>query len=352
VKLRVPIPANVRKLHNYYAPMEGRRGKLRLDFNENTVGCSPAVLRALRKLTAEDLAMYSEYQAPTQRLARWFGVQPNEFMLTNGADGGLQQIIATFVDQKSTVLLVEPTFVMYRFYLEMTAPRIKTLKYDNEMGFPMKAVMKELRKSPRAFFLANPNNPTGTLLYPPELERMIRSAPLTLFIIDEAYFDFSGATVVPWIRKYPNLIVARTFSKAAGLAGLRLGYLFACPEVMKLLSSTREPFPVNTAALVAAEATVKDHKNVEAYAAEVGRGREMLASALAEIGVRVFPSAGNFLLADFGRQGPRILKQMSRRGILLRDRTSDFGRPGYIRITAGTRPQMKRLIRALKKVWK
>jgi histidinol-phosphate aminotransferase len=146
--------------------------------------------------------------------------------------------------------------------------------------------------------------------------------------------------------------VARTFSKAAGLAGLRLGYLFACPEVMNLLGRTREPFPVNIAALVAAEATVRDYKNVEAYAAEVGRGREMLASALGALNVRVFPSAANFLLADFGKRAPHILKQLGKRGILLRDRTSDFKRPGFIRITAGTRPQMQRLIRALKKVWK
>jgi histidinol-phosphate aminotransferase len=351
VKLRVPIPDTVRKMPRYYAPMEGRAGKLRLDFNENTIGCSPAVLRALRKLTAEDLAMYSEYERPTARLARWFGVRPDEFMLTNGADGGLQQIVNTFVDHRCTVLLAEPTFVMYRFYVEMRGARIRVARYNSEMHFPMNQIMKELRKSPRVFFLANPNNPTGTLLYPPVLRNMLRAAPRTLFVVDEAYFDFSGATVVPWIRKYPNLIVARTFSKAAGLAGLRLGCLFACPEVMELLGRTREPFPVNIAALVAAEATVKDHKNVAAYAAEVGRGREMLASALGALDVRVFPSAANFLLADFGRRAPRILKHMTRKGILLRDRTSDFGRPGYIRITAGTRPQMRRLIRELKRIW-
>lgn len=352
MKLRVPIPAPVRRLRNYYSPIEGRAGKLRLDFNENTVGCSPAVLRAVRNLTAEQLAMYSEYQAPSLRLARWFGVRTTEFMLTNGADGGLQQIVSTFVDGRSTVLLAEPTFVMYRFYIEMTGARIRSVRYDRDMNFPISGIMNELRKSPRVFFLANPNNPTGTLVDPDSIHRMLHVAPRTLFVVDEAYFEFCGVTVLPWIRKYSNLIVARTFSKAAGLAGLRLGCLFACPEVMDLLARTREPFPVNAAALVAAEATMRNYKDVEAYATEVLRSREMLTSALGALDIRVFPSAANFLLADLGPRATRVLKELNRRGILLRDRTSDFGRPGYVRITAGTRPQMRRLIRALKQIWK
>jgi histidinol-phosphate aminotransferase len=122
--------------------------------------------------------------------------------------------------------------------------------------------------------------------------------------------------------------------------------------VIKLLGRTREPFPVNTAALVAAEATVRNHKDVAAYAAEVCKGRQLLTSALGALDVRVFPSAGNFVLADFGQRAPHILKEMSRKGILLRDRASDFGRTGYIRITAGTLPQTRRLIRELKKIWK
>jgi histidinol-phosphate aminotransferase len=215
------------------------------------------------------------------------------------------------------------------------------------MEFPAAAAMKALRKSPRLFLIANPNNPTGTLIQSDVIRRMLDAAPRTLFVLDEAYSEFSGATVLPWIRRYPNLIVVRTFSKGAGLAGLRLGCMFACPEVTALLARTREPFAVNAAALVAAEATLHDYGAVIKYAKEIGLARELLRDALVHLRVKVFPSAANFLLVDFGADAPRILRQLAKRRILLRDRTSDFGQAGYLRITVGTRPQMRRLIREL-----
>jgi histidinol-phosphate aminotransferase len=333
-----------------HVPIEGRVGALRLDFNENTVGSSAAALRAVRKLTAEQLATYPEYIAPTARMARWFGVKPNELTLTNGADGALQQIIATFAERRSLILLVDPTFVMYRFYAQLSGTRVVSLRYDSEMKFPIDAAMKALRKSPRIFLIANPNNPTGTLIPPAVIRRMLNAAPRTLFVLDEAYSEFSGVTVLPWIRRYPNLIVVRTFSKGAGLAGLRLGCMFACPEVTALHAKTREPFSVNIAAIVAAEATLRDHRTVTNYAKEIGTARELLRTALIRLRVRVFPSAANFLLADFGADAPRVLRRLAQRRILLRDRTYDFGRAGYVRITVGTRPQMRRLIKELERI--
>jgi|CZKC01.1.fsa_nt_gi histidinol-phosphate aminotransferase len=334
-----------------HVPIEGRAGALRLDFNENTVGSSAAAIRAVRKLTAEQLATYPEYITPTASMARWFGVKPNELTLTNGADGALQHIISTFVEPRSAILLVDPTFVMYRFYAQLSGAQIVALHYDSEMKFPVDPVMQALRKSPRLFLIANPNNPTGTLIQSVVIRRMLDAAPRTLFVLDEAYTEFSGVTVLPWIRRYPNLIVVRTFSKGAGLAGLRLGCMFACPEVSSLLARTREPFPVNAAAIVAAEATLRDYRAVRRYGKEVGVAREFLSNALVRFGAKVFPSAANFILADFGESAPQILRRLSKRRILLRDRTSDFGRPGYVRITIGTQSQMRRLIRELQSLF-
>jgi histidinol-phosphate aminotransferase len=347
MKLRVPVPVTTRNMRPAHTPIEERAGALRLDFNENTVGCSAVALRAVRKLTAEQIATYPEYLAPTAKMARWFGVKPAELTLTNGADGALQHIVYTFVDSQSSILLVDPTFVMYRFYAQLSGAKILSLQYDSKMKFPVGAVMKALRKSPRLFLIANPNNPTGTLIPATTIRRMLESAPRTLFVVDEAYAEFSRVTVLPWICRYPNLIVVRTFSKGAGLAGLRLGCMFACPEVTSLLAKTREPFAVNTAALVAAEATLRDYGAVKRYAKEITAARELLSKALQRFGVKVFPSGANFLLADFGDRAPRLLQQLAKRGILLRDRTSDFGRVGYVRITIGTRTQMRRLIREL-----
>jgi histidinol-phosphate aminotransferase len=347
LKVRVPIPPAIQKLSANKVSLGGRAGKLRLDFNENTEGCSSAVLRAVRSLSAEQLAMYPEYGKSTQRLARWFGVRKDELTLANGADGGLQQIVTTFVERGSTILLTKPTFVMYPFFAALAGARIQYVPYDSEMRFPLVDALKALRKSPRVFFLANPNNPTGTLVSPQIIRQMIESAPRTLFVVDEAYYEFSRVTVLPWIRRYPNLIVVRTFSKAAGLAGLRLGCLIACRELTELLARTCEPFAVNVAAVVAAEATLRNYAHVMAYAREIRASSRMLAAALARLGVRVFPSAGNFLLAYFGPRTPILLKKLERKGVLLRDRKADFGRIGFVRITLGPRKMMRQLVRAL-----
>ena len=351
VKSEVPVRLTVKRLGEYHAPIEGRAGKLRLDFNENTIGCSPAVRRALARMTRENLAMYPEYEATTRRLARFFRVRPAELVLANGADDALRLIADTYVEKGSAVLLAEPTFTMYRFYAELAGARVVALRYDHSMRFPLDQALQALRRRPRVLFLANPNNPTGTLLALESLRRILAGAPQTLVVVDEAYYEFSHATVLPWIRRFGNLVVVRTFSKAAGLAGLRLGCLFASQEVMDVMRRACSPFPVNTAALVAAEAAVRDARFVRNYAREVTRSKQALAGALERMKIPVFPSAGNFLLADFGVRAPRLLMGLERQGILLRDRSSDFGRAGYVRITVGTRAQTQRLIGALKRLW-
>jgi histidinol-phosphate aminotransferase len=350
LKLAVPIPNRIRRMPPYSAFAEGREGSLRLDFNENTVGCSPRVLRTIRTLSAERIAMYPEYEAATKRLAKYFGVRPSEMTLANGADGAIAQIAQTFLDPKSHVLEVAPTFPIYRFYLEIAGARTQTLRYDADFNFPVREVLAALRQQPRIFFLANPNNPTGTRLDRSVIRKFIEASPKTLIVLDEAYYEFSRETVLPWIRRYPNLVVLRTFSKAAGMAGLRLGCTFACEELMQWIRRIQDPFPVNVAALVAAEAVARDLVSIRRYVAEICKSRELLVTALKKLGVRTMPSAANFVLADFGADAPRILTELKKRGILLRDRAVDFGRVGFVRITVGTIAQTKRLIRELNRL--
>jgi histidinol-phosphate aminotransferase len=349
VKLRVPVSAAAQKMAPMKLPSGNRSGKLRLDFNENTVGCAPAVWRAVHRLSAEQIAMYPEYETSVKWLARWHGVRPEELTISNGADGGLRQIVDTFVDHGSSVLLAEPTFPMYRFYLDIAGAKICKIAYERDMSFPAEAALRELRRSPRAMFLANPNNPTGTLLKPTFIRRMIESAPRTLFVVDEAYYEFSGITVLPWIRRYPNLVVVRTFSKAAGLAGLRLGCILACPVVTGLLARTFEAFAINAAALVAAKAVTLHPPAIRAYTREINRSREFLARGLSELGVRVFPSAANFMLTDCGAKGPEIVKHLAHKGILVRPMS--LGQHDYVRITIGTMRQMRRVLREVKAAW-
>jgi len=351
MKIRLPVRNAILNRRTYEAPAEGRSDKVRLDFNENTAGCSPAVRRALAKLTSKQIAMYPEYQAPTKRLARYFGVRPEELLLTNGGDDALRVFFDTFVEPSTSVLVCEPTFPMYRYYAEIAGAQVRALRYGKEMQFPLDEVISALRDKPRLLFIANPNNPTGTLIRDYELRRVLKAATNTVLVMDEAYAEFSDFTALPWIRKYPQLFVARTFSKVAGLAALRLGAVIGCESSLALVRRAMPPFPVNLAALVGANAAAEDRSAMRTYVGEVKRLRAWLAGELKELGVQTFPSAGNFLLANFGPAGPALFRRLEKKGILLRDRSKDMG-PGFVRITIGTASEMHHLVRLIRKDWK
>lgn len=345
---QLPTRKALLERRTYEPPAEGRERKLRLDFNENTSGCPPAVIRALSKLSPKQIAMYPEYARPTQRLARYFGVNVDELLLANGGDDALRVFFDAFVDCGSSILICEPTFPMYRYYAEIFAANIEALRYNAEMKFPLEQAVSALKNRPRVLFIANPNNPTGTLLQACEIEAILQAATHTAVVIDEAYVEFSEVTVVPWIRKYPHLFVARTFSKAAGLAALRLGAVMACAESVSILKRGMPPFPVNLAALVAAEAVTREKKNIQRYVRENRRVRCWFAERLKTLGVKTYPSAGNFLLANFGPPGPHLFQELERKGILLRERSKDLG-PGFVRMTIGTQNEMERLVRAIRR---
>jgi histidinol-phosphate aminotransferase len=292
--------------------------------------------------------MYPEYRAITNRLAKYFGVRPQELMLTNGGDDALRVFFDAFVDAGSHILICEPTFPMYRYWAEIAGARIEVLRYTGEMQFPLDAALRALRKKPRVMFVCNPNNPTGTLVESGEIKRLLDAAMNTAIVVDEAYVEFSGATVKPWIKRYPNLFSARTFSKAAGLAALRLGAVIANGRSLALLRRAMPPFPINIAALIAAEAAVRDRNTIQKYVAEIKRLRTCFAAELSGLGITTYPSAGNFLLANFGPTGPALFKKLKRQGILLRDRSHDMG-PGFVRITIGTEKEMRQLLKAIEK---
>jgi len=201
---------------------------------------------------------------------------------------------------------------------------------------------------PRVLFLCNPNNPTGTLLEKSVIESILKVATHTAVVVDEAYAEFSGVTVVPWINQYPQLFVARTFSKAAGLAGLRLGAVIACAESLAILRRATAPFPVNVAALAAAEAAVGDARTMKLYIKNILRTRAWFEKELHKLGVKTYPSAGNFLLADFGPGASEMCVQLQTKGILLRDRAKDIG-PGLVRVSIGTHKEMERLLKLIKR---
>jgi histidinol-phosphate aminotransferase len=350
MKPPIPVRKAVARMRPYHPPLEGRDGKLRLDFNENTIGCSPKARQAIRNLASTTVSMYPEQESVRRELAHFFGVHNDELLLTNGTDEALHLIADIFLEPDDAVLLVEPTFAMYRFYSELAGARIQALRYDAAMQFPMKALLAALRKKPRIFFLANPNNPTGSVLRPAELRRILKAATRTLVVVDEAYFEFSGITILPWIRRHNNLVVTRTFSKAAGLAGLRLGCIFANRSITEHFRKAQSPYPVNVAALAAARANARDQSFLHSTLREFRRSRKELERGLTKMGIPFFPSAANFVLLFLGERAKEVVASLARQGTLIRDRSSDFGSAGYVRITFGTLSQTRRVLRQLEEL--
>jgi histidinol-phosphate aminotransferase len=345
-----PRPAVI-AMAPYSPPTGGRAGKLRLDFNENTVGCSPRVIEAIRQgVGAEGLAVYPEYGEAKSAIARYFHVPPEQFVFTNGTDEAIQIFINTYVDDGQEVVTLTPSYAMYRFYSELAGAKVVEVAYPQpDMEFPMDAVLNAITPQTRAVLLANPNNPTGTAAPLEGIARILRRARKAAVLIDEAYYEFSGITALPEIAHAPNLFVSRTFSKVFGMAAMRLGCLFSQEANIHYLHKAQSPYSVNMLAVMAAQAAVDDTAYVQNYVAEALAARELLAIGLERLGIRYVPSSANFVLGRFGARAIEVRDALRDRGILVRDRS--YEAPGCVRITVGTREQTRRLLAALEEIW-
>lgn len=340
----------VERLKKYRPPMEGRAGKLRLDFNENTVGCAPQVIRALRReLSAEMLTRYPEYGKSREALASYFGVKPEEMLLTNGTDDAIKAICDAFVDPGDVLLVPGPTFPVYEFFNNVAGGAIERVRYNEKFELPVESVVAAIHKNTRWLALASPNNPTGTVISKPDLRAILEAAPHVLVLVDEAYYDYSGETVLPWIRDYENLLVTRTFSKAFGLAALRMGFIFGNPELVELLHRAQNPFQVNSLALAAAAIAIQHEEHVKKYVAQIRANRDRVNRWLDSRGIPYVRSSANFILTRVGERAPEIAQRLRAEGILVRDWSYDPHLQGYLRFTIGSRAQTRRLLEELGK---
>jgi histidinol-phosphate aminotransferase len=342
----------IARLTQYRPPQEGRGGKMRLDFNENTVGCARQVVRALRRaVNPEMLTRYPEYDEGRRTLAAYFGAPPEELVLTNGTDDAIKTVCDTFVDPDDALLVPAPTFPVYEFFHSVAGGKTLHIRYDEHFLLPGQKFVSALKKQPvRWVALANPNNPTGTQIPPADLKAILLAAPETLVLVDEAYHDFSGQTVLPWIRKYPNLVVTRTFSKAFGLAALRLGCVFANVQLTEALRRGQNPFPVNSLALICACVAIQYDAQVRKYASEVRWNRAEFSRWLDAREIPYVPSSANFVLTRVGRHAPEIARRLRAEGILVRDWSYDPHLKGYLRFTIGSVAQTRRLMAELLRV--
>ncbi len=337
----------IQELREYRPPLGGRVG-LRLDFNENTVGASPRVLQCLRELTLEQLARYPERESVELTLAEFFRVCPEELLLTNGVDEAIHSICETYLEPADQAIIVVPTFGVYELFVGATGAKVIPVLAKQDFAFPTEDVLANLNDRTRLVVIANPNNPTGQVASRGDLLRIVHSAPQTAILIDEAYFEFYGKTLLDQIGQLPNLFVARTFSKAYGLAGLRIGALMGPAEQITAVRRVASPYNVNAVALACLPRALDDQNFVQRYVDKVRRGRERLQNELRSLGILYWPSHANFVLASLGQHHRAFVDEMRRRGVLVRDRSQDPGCEGCVRITVGAAEHTDQLVSAIR----
>ncbi|MGH8250058.1 MAG: histidinol-phosphate transaminase [Steroidobacteraceae bacterium] len=335
----------------------GIKDSIKLASNENPLGPGPRALAALKDAIA-GVGMYPDGSGHVlrSRLAQAHGIDISQVTLGNGSNDLLVLLAETFLTPDSEAVYSQYAFAVYPIAVQAAGaaariPQANAAGHRMPLGHDPAAFAAAIGSRTRLLFVANPNNPTGTWLDERELETLLRTIPPdVIVVIDEAYHEYAVGLGVPdatrWLSRHPNLVVTRTFSKAFGLAGLRVGYSLSHPDLAELLNRVRQPFNVSVAGLAAAVAAVDDSEHLERTLAVNREGLEYLRTGLAGLGLGVLPSAANFVLCDVGRPAAPISDALQRQGVIVRP-VANYGLPNHLRITTGTRQQNERALAAM-----
>ncbi len=334
----------------YVPPLEDRNNKLRLDFNENLAGCSPAVLRVLGDAATRGfLATYPEYSDARRRLAQHFGVTEDQILLGAGSDEAIGSFLQTYVDPGDEVVIPTPSFSMLKFYTELLGGRpVMVPLRQPDLAFPVEEIVNAVSPATSAVCLPTPNNPTGGVLVREQAELILRAADGRAVLFDEAYFEFHGETLLDLVPRWPNIFITRTFSKAYGMAGLRCGVLVSQAGNIAAVRKGQSPYNVSSLSVRCALAAIEDPDYLREYVGRVLESRELLCATFDELGVRYWPSRGNFVLFEIGDDCSRVCADLSDRGILIRDQSA--GVPGTARVTLGPLQETVQFVTAFREV--
>lgn len=342
--------------HDYEKVITPSSG-LRLHLNENTTGCSTAVLDALRSITCTEAAFYPDYSAATAACAAHLGVADGELILTNGLDEGILAASVAALrggseDNPYEAIVVTPAFDMYAACTDAAGGRVVEVRQPDDFSFPTSEVLAAISGRTRIIFLTNPNNPTGLVIPRDVILAIADAAPAALVFLDEAYADFSGTSLIgnAALSSRLNIVIGRTFAKAYGLAALRVGALVGTPATLRPIRRVVPPYSVNVAAAKALPAALADTAHVRSYLQATAESKQMLYDALGRLRVPYWRSEANFVLARFGDQARRVIDGLAARSIYVRDRSRDEACRGCVRITAGVTAHTRECIAAIEEV--
>ncbi|MFH1565116.1 MAG: histidinol-phosphate transaminase [bacterium] len=339
----------IQKMKQYTPPLDGRTdfNGLLLDFNERTIPAGKNVIQALENFIKKDqLQIYPEYRNLETQIAKYAKVNPNQVMIVDGSDRGIDIIFRTFINNANKVIIPSPSFAMFYQCAEIAGSKIIKPKYQEKdnFAFPLKETLEAIDVGAKLVIVCNPNNPTGTVVSLADIKKIAKKAPLVY--VDEAYFEFYGISAVKLIEKYPNIIVSRSFSKAFGLAALRIGYLIADKKYISEMLKIRGPYDVNMFASVAASAALDDQKNMENYVREImDKSKPVLENFFKKNNIKYFPSTANFILFKPKNLEAEVEK-LKQKGILVRPQKSI----NMIRVSIGTTEQTEKFIKEYKMI--
>jgi histidinol-phosphate aminotransferase len=341
---------------------------LRLHLNENTGGCSPRVVEAVRSFTGAALSIYPDFKTAVPNAAAHLGVDPDWLVLTNGLDEGvlltsiaylgprtpkaLADAGAPFVAPggQAEVVVVAPAFETYIASAKGMGARIVSVPHGPDFVFPLDAVLRAVTANTRLVFINTPHNPSGAVVPKTAIRRIVDEAGHALVFLDEAYHDFAGDDFLAEAHGHHNVIIGRTLSKAYGLAGIRIGLLIAPPLVLEPIRYVMPVFNLNVIAIAALQAALADTEFRPWYLAQVKASKELLYPVLNRLGLRYWPSAANFVLIDGGPRARDLVDGLHQRRIFVKDRTTDPHCPNCFRLTTGVVEHTQDAIRALEEL--
>ena len=333
----------------YHPPLGGRTA-LRLDFNENTHAPSPRVREALSTLSLESFTIYPERGPVEAKVAAHYGLKPEQVLLANGTDEGIHLVTYTFLEEGDECLFATPSFFMYDVNAMAMGATLIRIQMDNMLQFPYERMLAAITPKTKLIILCSPNNPTGNTITREQIRTIAKVAPHAVILVDEAYFHFFGESILDDLVRgeLDNILIARTFSKAYGLANLRVGAIAGPVNLVNHLRKASSPYNVNGIALTAVNASIDDTEYIDWYVAQIADGRERVYKALANMKVPYWQSHANFVLMHIGPRHKEFVEGMRARGVLVRDRSSDPGLDGYVRISIGLENQITIGIAALR----
>jgi histidinol-phosphate aminotransferase len=324
---------------------------IKLASNENPLGMSPLALEAIEQ-ALPDLALYPDGSgyALKQTIAKKFGISVEQIVLGNGSNDVLEFMARSFLRLGLEAIYSQHAFAVYP--LVVKAIGAKGIEVPARMfGHDLDAMRAAVTPTTRIIFIANPNNPTGTYIHAASLHAFIKSLPQNILVVlDEAYTEYMppqhASQSMAWLKEFPNLVISRTFSKAYGLAGLRVGFGVAHTDLIAMMNRVRQPFNVNSLALAAAEAALNDDEFVQRSYALNQAGMAQLLAGFRELGLEHIPSFGNFVCVKVGNAAS-VYQKLLRAGVIVRP-VASYGMPEYLRVTIGLHSQNQTFLAALK----